>query len=144
MPSYWWQCKSCGSKSIFPIVAKCSSIVTFIWDIMVPSDWEQSLLLRECPKCGNKALRITYDFPRKTDPVTPKVVQMVGLPPNADNYMAMLWETEPTEYPKERWLDFKYMNGKNPWGLNKAAVLSKQDLVRLIRVYETKTQSRLI
>jgi hypothetical protein len=109
---------------------------SFVWDKLLPADWDQSLLTSPCPRCGQGVRRITYNFPRE-DKVTLRVVHIVGLASN--DYVPMMWETYPTHSTSDRWFDFKYQSGRNPWGLNKAAVFSREDLHKLFTLYREKT-----
>ena len=61
---YWWQCESesCKAKASFPNTVG-AQIAAFIWDTL-SRDWNQDLLLRECPRCKERRLRIAYDFPQ--------------------------------------------------------------------------------
>lgn len=136
MPGYWWECETCGEKSDFPTTVGASSISSFVWDKLLAADWDQSLLVSPCPRCSHGSRRITYEFPRE-DKVTLRVVHIVGL--QSDDYVPMMWETYPTDSPSDRWFDFKYQRGRNPWGLNKAAVFSRQELHELFTRYRQKT-----
>lgn len=137
MPSYWWQCDTCQIVETFPAVCEASGIVTFVRNILIPSDWDQSKLILPCPKCGGHKLRITYDFPRQKDPVRLNVVHLVGLIHDDAYYLPMMWETRPST-DTETWFDFKYISGNSLWGLNKAAVFSRSELKRLFQTYEQK------
>lgn len=136
MPGYWWECESCAENFDFPKVTGANSMAGFVWDKLLASDWDQSLLAVMCEKCGSGTLRITYEFPRE-DKLTLRVIHIVGL--QYDDYIPMMWETHPKDSPAERCFDFKYQRGRNPWGLNKAAVLSRQDLHTLFERYRQKT-----
>jgi hypothetical protein len=138
MPSYWWQCAQCNATRRFDV--ECGvGIVRFLWDQLLPANWDQSLLVRPCSICSNGALRITYEFPRE-DRKTLRVLHIFGLGPLGPkkDYLPMMWETSPAPDLKERWFDFKYMSGRSNWGLNKAAVFSKEDLLELFRRYREK------
>jgi hypothetical protein len=137
MKGYWWQCESCGANSDFGEACDCKGIAHFIWDVLLPSSWDQSKLLLKCKKCNKQSLRITYKFPRK-DEVVLKVIHIVGLDPN-NGYIPMIWETYPEGDENERWFDFKYINGRNIYGLNKPAVFSRDDLKQLFTLYREKT-----
>ncbi|MDQ2942690.1 MAG: hypothetical protein M3R21_03360 [Candidatus Dormibacteraeota bacterium] len=112
------------------------SVAAFIWDELMPSGWDQSLLCRKC-KCKRRSLRITYRFGRG-DPDRISVRHIVGLGPDGD-YLPMLWETFRHSSPLTRWIDFKYQRGRNPWGLTKRLVLKKTQLVSLLRAYGRAT-----
>jgi hypothetical protein len=101
---------------------------------MVASAWDQTLLAKPC-SCGSE-LRITYDFPRQNKEVL-QVIRMVGVEWTPE-YLMMLWETAPASDPSERWFDFKYIRGRNPWGLNKAAVFPQELLKALFALLPSK------
>lgn len=136
MPGYWWECESCGEKSDFPSTVGVTSMSSFVWDKLIRADWDQSLLVSPCPHCASVSCRITYESPR-TAKVTLRVVHIVGR--QSDDYVPMMWETYPTDSPADHWFDFKYQRGRNPWGLNKAAVFSRQELHELFVLYRRKT-----
>jgi hypothetical protein len=64
---------------------------------------------------------------------------MVGLGPFDKVYLPMMWEAYPVHAPEDRWFDFKYLNGRNLWGLNKPAVFGREDLRELFELYVQKT-----
>lgn len=136
MPSYWWQCRECQSTSTFDQATNSRGITHFIWDELYGQEWNQEALVKDCPKCGRQSLRITYEFPRK-DKVILFVNHIVGIT-NDDYFMQMLWETSPQHEPDASWYDFKYMNGRSVYGLNKAVVFAKDDLRRIIEMFNTK------
>jgi len=138
MAGYWWECESCGTRWEF--VAACGSkgITHFIWDILLPSNWDQAQLLGVCKSCGKVSLRITYEFPRKNKEVL-RVVHMVGLGPLYGSYIPMMWETYPISVEHERWFDFKYIDGRRTLGLNRPAVLRREHLKQLFNLYQEKT-----
>ena len=136
MPGYWWECDGCGNVLEFPEAIGAPSMSSFIWDKLLAADWDQSLLGPPCKKCARGTLRITYEFPRE-DKVVLRVDHIVGL--QYEDYVPMMWETHPKESPSEANFDFKYIRGRNPWGLNRAAVLSRQDLHDLFELYRQKT-----
>jgi hypothetical protein len=133
MPGYWWECEACGGTVDFPEATGTSS---FVWDRLLASEWDQSLLTPPCKKCANGVLRITYEFPRG-DKVVLRVIHIVGL--HHDDYVPMMWKTYPKDSPADRRFDFKYQRVRSPWGLNKAALLSRQDLHALFERYREKT-----
>ncbi len=63
---------------------------------------------------------------------------MVGLGP-FDEYVSMMWETIPDGNAEDTWIDFKYINGRNIWGLNKPAVFSKSEIHDLFELYKSRT-----
>jgi hypothetical protein len=138
MAGYWWECEGCAVSFTFTKVTGASSLASFIWDKLMASDWDQSLLAPLCGKCGSGALRITYEFPRKEKLIL-RVIHIVGLQYEYDDYVPMMWETHPKDSPDERRFDFKYQRGRNPRGLNKPAILSRQDLHTLFGRYRQKT-----
>lgn len=64
---------------------------------------------------------------------------MVGLGGRDDEYIPMMWKTLRAPYDGEPWFDFKYINGRSVWGLNKSAVFGRDDLAQLFRLYCEKT-----
>jgi hypothetical protein len=144
MPGYWWHCESCDSDFTFPEARASSSIVAFIWDDLVTHRWDQTLLNRICPKCSKQTVALRYEFPRRKEPESLKVVHIVGITPPDGSYLPMVWETAPLRDPEQRWFDFKYMNGRSNWGLNKAAALDKSELRRLFALYEEVTGHPLL
>jgi hypothetical protein len=138
MAGYWWECETCDSKHDFDQVAGVRSMSSFVWDGLVPSNWDQGLLTSACPECHEGVLRITYDFPRQVDRLFMRVLHIVGL--KFDDYVPMMWETYIKESkPREECIDFKYQRNRNPWGLNKAAHLSRSNLHELFSVYRERT-----
>jgi len=144
MTGHWWQCDKCEFQSDFRSIVDCG-IVAFFWDIL-SKDWEQGLLVRDCTQCGEKSMRITYKFPRSEQEVI-STYHIVGLSGSNFEYLPMLWEGTPRSDPHARWFDFKYLGDQRKrgayWGLNKPAVLTSDDLRRLIDLYEAKTGSKL-
>lgn len=55
------------------------------------------------------------------------------------DHVPMMWETHAKSSPSDPIFDFKYISGRNPWGLNKTAVFSRQRLRELFRRYREKT-----
>jgi hypothetical protein len=143
MPSYWWQCVRCEAPPrTFAEECNCRGIVQFLWDILLVSKWDQSLLVRRCASCGSQSLRITYDFPRtRTEKEIIRVLHILGLPPwePGKTILRMMWETSPCLDMSTRWFDFKYVSRRSIWGLNKAAVFGRDDLQELVRLYREKT-----
>lgn len=136
MPSYWRECGECKTKYEFPEVTESKGVTHYIQDVLVPPDWDQSLLLKQCPACGKNELRIAYFFPRE-DQAHLLVKHIVGLGPFGE-YVPMMWETIPDRSAKDTWIDFKYINGRNIWGLNKPAVFSKADMNAVFAKYRNK------
>ena len=134
MPAYWWKCGACAATAAFGDVSRSPGIAHFIWDELVPTNWDQSLRLLACPGCGGEHLRITYEFPRK-DRVELTLVRAVGLDPNDDDYVPMMWETVPDWPSDDRWFDFKYVKGRRVFGLNKPAVFDREGLRKLFKLY---------
>jgi hypothetical protein len=79
-------------------------------------------------------MQIAYDFKRQKRE-TVVVNHIVGLEPNPDHYMPMMWEGAFMSDPESRLFDFKYQIQRQNWGLNKPAVLSREDLQRLFKLY---------
>jgi len=137
MSGYWWEC-SCGNQTK-SVHGKGGQIPTFIRRSIIESGFDQKLLVQPCPKCKVHApMRITYHFPRNVRE-TVQVLHIVGLDGGDGGYVPMLWETMPKSSPSKRWFHFNYMIKQSPWGLNKAAVLSLEDIRRLLELYGTKT-----
>jgi hypothetical protein len=136
MARYWWQCTACGERPAWLTVCKSRSIAAFIWDELLPSGWDQSLLVRRCD-CGRHALRITYRFQR-SDPERISIRHIVGLKPEGD-HLPMLWDTFRHSAPLRHWIDLKYQRGRSPWGLSRRLVLEKTQLARLLQAYERAT-----
>jgi len=135
---YWWQCERCGVQRTFKETTGSNSAAAFIWDHLAPSDWDQSLLVKLCPECGAEAFRITYDFPRR-DHVVVQAHHIVGHLSEGGSYVPMMWETQASTDPDNRWLDFKYINGRNGWGLNKPAVFTHGSLTSIMTKYRDRT-----
>jgi hypothetical protein len=138
MAGYWWECEACGKETDFLTTGAAASLASFVWDRLIPSDWDQSLLTAPCSAGCAGPQRITYHFPRD-DRMTLRVIHIVGL--KSDDYVPMMWETYSTESPSERMFDFKYQRGRNPWGLNKAAVFSRSDLHQIFALYRDKPKA---
>jgi len=142
MPGYWWQCENCRPDSSFLEACGSKSIAHFIWDVLLPSSWDQSKLLLHCKNCGQQSIRITYEFPRKEKEVF-RVIHIVGIGPLFDEYIPMMWETYQVGNGKGEvtLFDFKYIGKRSVWGLNKPAVFSRDDLKRLFALFCEKTGS---
>ena len=138
MTGYWWQCEICGTVFSFPEVSDTKGIAHFIWDVLIPSEWDQQKLSRDCKNCNSNSLRITYEFPRKNKVIL-KVIHIFGRSPTTDKYIPMMWETHSSENESVSWFDFKYINGRNVYGLNKPAVFSRDGLRHLFEAYCQKT-----
>ena len=132
MARYGWQCMACGERPTWLSVCRSRSVAAFIWDELMPSGWDQTLLHRMCT-CKRNALRITSKL-KRGDPERVSVEHIVGLGPDGDQ-LTMIWETFRHADPRVRWVDFKYQRGRSPWGLNKRLVLEKSQLARLFREY---------
>jgi hypothetical protein len=133
---YWWQCVQCSLCRSFPNECGCH-LAAFIWDCLQP-DWNQSLLLRECPKCKSKSLRITYHLQPQEQNIV-HVLHIVGVGPYGD-YLPMMWETY-NHQPgggnlADPWFHFNYQRGRSPRGLNHPAVLTQSQLVELFGLYQ--------
>lgn len=137
MASYWWECSNCSTIYDFPTICESLGITHYIWDILLPSGWNQRHLTKKCLKCGRDSLRITYIFPR-TDKTHLQVKHLIGLQPLGD-YLPMLWETIPNGNITGTWIDFKYVNGRNIWGLNKPAVFTREKIRNLFDLYREIT-----
>lgn len=136
MPSYWWQCEECKKTYEFEKVTKSKGIAHFIWDELLTSQWDQNLLIKRCENCDREQLRISYNFPRSNNE-TILVQHIVGTQPFGD-YLPMMWETIFIREPNKLLYDFKYLRNRNVWGLNKPAVLDKEDLLNIFNLYSEK------
>ena len=133
MPGYWWRCEACGNTQTFKNQTGRTSVPAFLRDDLIPAKWKQSLLAQPCGKCGEPGMRIAYEFPRRDKP-TIMVVHIVGLP-KPNGYLPMMWETYFLSDPDCKLFDFKYVSGRQIWGLNKATVFSQQDLRDIFALY---------
>lgn len=137
MPSYWWECvHGCDGKRTFKEECGSRGLVHFLWDHLLPGQWDQELLVRQCPACKSLSLRIAYDFPRR-NPETLCVLHIVGLGPFGD-YLPMMWEASPKSDRSKMWFDFKYVRGRNIKGLNTPAVFTRNQLSNLFNLYRQK------
>lgn len=141
MHSYWWQCmnKNCNKTFNFDDVTNSKGIVHFILDELLPNNWNPKKLILRCKKCNKKSLRIMYEFPRK-DKTTLIVVNIVGIESSEKRYLRMMWETMPLGEPKTRWFDFKYVNGRNIWGLMSSPIFTQQELKKILSIYKKITK----
>lgn len=138
MPGYWWECVKCGNKVEFPEACRSRGIAHYIWDVLLPSSWDQTKLLAHCEKCQSDSLRITYEFPRKEKEIL-HVAHIVGIGPFFEEYIPMMWETFNHNDFQDRLFDFKYINRRSIYGLNKPAVFSTEGLRELFDLYRKKT-----
>jgi hypothetical protein len=136
MPGYWWECEHCDRTVTFAEVTGCS-IAAFIWDKLLASAWDQAVLARDCPHCQQHSLRIAYDFPRR-DKLIFRLVHAVGVR-EGESYLPMMWECYLVGEPERPKFDFKYLNGRNPKGLSKPAILSREQLSQLLSLYRART-----
>jgi len=137
---YWLQCDCGYDCAEYSQVTGCTSAAAYIWD-RVRVNWDQALLLMRCPECKQLALRITYAFPRKDREVV-QIIHIVGLCLDG-NYTPMMWESRPLSRPRLQWFHFNYLGGRNPFTLNRAAVLSTDQLRQLFALYKNRTGKRL-
>jgi hypothetical protein len=138
MPAYWWQCENCANTFDFLTACGSKGMPNFIRDVLLPSNWNQNHLCIECPACHKQTLRIVYEFPR-ANKETIRVIHIVGLGNIGDSYIPMMWETIPAPYYGNTWFDFKYINNRSIYGLNKPAVFEREDLKKLFQLYREKT-----
>ncbi|MBI3580747.1 MAG: hypothetical protein HY098_01480 [Nitrospinae bacterium] len=141
MTGYWWECENCGEKKDFQTATGDAAIAHFLWDKMLPSSWDQGNLLIKCSKCKG-TMRIAYEFPRK-EKTAVRVRHIVGITDD-NSFLQMMWETFPADNPKEEWFDFKYINERNPFGLNKPVVLSRSELQKLFETYYASTGKKVL
>jgi hypothetical protein len=132
---YWWECESCEAKASF-LDTVGAQIATFIWDTL-SKEWDQELLLRECPQCKERRLRIAFDFGRGDGKVF-RVNHIVGTY-STESYVPMMKEFYEVGNPNLCKYDFTYLNGRNPTGLKSPAIVSAQELRDLFRLYCEKT-----
>lgn len=135
---YWWECVRCGDTANFNQVTRSQSMAAFIRDELLPSGYRQELLRRRCPNCKRRSMHVAYAFPRKTRPVILILRTLVGITPvEGDDYLPMMWESSPGPRSRERWIHFNYIRGRNPFGLNKAAVFGRDSLVEVMTRFQT-------
>jgi hypothetical protein len=141
--AYWWECEKCSKQFDFKS-SKCGSegIAHFIQDYL-RKNWDQNLLIQECPECKILSLRIAYEFPKKKDKLSFRVYNIVGIDYDNGAYIPMMWATKELPYNEEILYDFKYISGRKNFGLSKAAIFSQEDLKKLFRLYCEKTGAEL-
>jgi hypothetical protein len=138
LTGYWWECRAgkCQHKTK-QLPTQSGSVPSYIRDSLIKSKWNQKLLLQDCKRCGaRKSMRITFDFPQNETGKL-QVLHMVGLD-EFGKWVPMLWETKRMRGGQRR-LHFNYMNGKNPFGLNRAPVLTPHEIQTLLERYHGKT-----
>ena len=144
MNGYWWECTRCGRRARFSSVTESNSLAAYIWDVLVPSGWNQGTLLKACTRCAKHAMRIAYEFPRRENERL-FVMVIVGLTPEkGDTFVPMLWESARGRRLNKRWFDFKYIQGRSNFGLNRPPVFSAGSLREVLRLYRRKTGKRLV
>ena len=134
---YWWECEKCSKEFDFQSACGSEGIAHFIQDYL-KIDWDQNLLIQNCPDCKTHSLRIAYEFPKK-DKQSFRVYHIVGIDWNNGAYVPMMWSTRESSYDGDMIYDFKYICGRKTFGLNRAAVFSQQDLKRIFQLYCEKT-----
>jgi len=132
---WWWECEKCSKTFDFQHVCDSENIASFIQD-KLRKNWNQDLLIQKCPKCRSRTLRIAYEFPREKREHF-RVYHIVGIVDG--EFIPMMFETKGRPKYKDSLFDFKYIVGRSPFGLNKAAVFSKEDLKELFKLYCKKT-----
>jgi hypothetical protein len=137
---YWWECENekCGATSEFQEICETKSIYGFIWDVLLPSDWDQTLLLRKCPQCNETSARIAYKFPRLEELLF-RVVHIVGFLDAKDNYLPMMWAAYCVGDRNTLNYDFKYLIKGSLRGLSSPAIFAQGDLRNLFALYCNKT-----
>ena len=113
MPGYWWECEGCGKAYDFPAGSGHAGIPHYVRDALIPSNWNQELLIRECRECGEKALRIAYEYPR-SNKESLRVLHIVGLGEVGDDYIPMMWVSLFSPYNGDPCFDFKRLLKKSP------------------------------
>lgn len=136
---YWWQCKSCGHQASFKQTTGDSSIGPFLWDKFVPSDWNQELLVRDCPECDERTLRIAYHHPTKKKKRHVFTYSIVGKTWKDAKYVPMMWETEFGDNQGVMYFDFKYIIGRKAKGLENPASLTRSELNDIFALYRART-----
>lgn len=140
MKGYRWQCVRCGTEStfqsMFQSISGVGGIPTFIRKIMIPSNWDQTNLTQRCAACNEMTLRITYEFPRKNDPDLIHVLNIVGLV--AGDYVPMMWATYFARSHQDTYFDFKYIYKNGALGSSRPAVVTRDNLRELFRLYEQR------
>jgi hypothetical protein len=56
----------------------------------------------------------------------------------------MMWETYPVSDPDDRWFHFNYLNGRSPFGLNRAAVFDLSNLNAIMAMYKDRTGASVL
>ena len=135
MDGYWWQCEGCGHTESVEQITNRKSLAAFIWDDLRLSSWNQALLTVPCRSSCSRSMRITYEFPRKMNKETVMVLRIVGLPAGEDSYLPMMWQTFFLSNPENYLFDFKFVRGRQGWGLKKPAVFNQEDLKNLFALY---------
>lgn len=134
---YWWECEKCEKQFDFNTACGSPGIAHYIQDHL-KKDWDQTLLVRDCPDCKSHSLRIAYEFPKRERQLF-RVYHVVGIDWNNGAYVPMMWVTKESPYSGEMIYDFKYICGRQTFGLNKSAVFSQNDLKRIFDLYCEKT-----
>jgi hypothetical protein len=135
--AYWWECEKCGQQSDFRTACGSAGMAHFIQD-QLKKNWDQPLLVRDCPGCGSHSLRIAYEFPKRQRQLF-RVYHIVGIDWDNGAYVPMMWATRESPFDGELIYDFKYIGGRRARGLNRPAVFSRSDLKRIFGLYCEKT-----
>lgn len=134
---YWWECEKCLTTFDFQPACGSAGIAHFIQD-RLKKEWDQSLLTQICPGCGTKTLRIAYEFPGK-ERESFRVYSIVGIDDDDGKYIPMMFETKETPKCDVSVYDFKYLKKRSTFGLNKAAIMSQDNLRKIFDLYCQKT-----
>ena len=143
MPAYWWQCESRNIELSFTQAVDAPGLPHYIRSTLIPSGWAQAALVQPCPSCKVGRIHITYEFPRSNREII-RVLHIVGLGTQNDDYIPMMWETHFAPFEDEPRFDFKYIRGRSVWGLNKPAVVSKSGLHELFALYRRTTGQSIL
>ena len=134
---YWWECENCSEPFNFQTACGSKGIAHFIQD-QLKKEWNQEVLMQNCPKCLTNTLRITYEFPKKVKQLF-RVYYIVGIDYDNGKYIQMMFETRESPKYDIPIFDFKYIAGRSSFGLNKAATLTQDELKTLFKLYCEKT-----
>lgn len=140
MAGYWLNCDKCNKDYNFNEITKYSSLTSFLWNKFFHSEYNQSLLVFECPECKG-LIRITYAFPKNEKSIV-KVKHIVYRTDDKYFYQ-MLWETYSIREPNNSVYDFKYMVGKKAYGLTRPTIMAEKDLKELIETFNNKCHKLL-
>lgn len=134
---YWWECEKCGKHVDFMPACGSTGVAHYIQDHL-KKNWDQALLVKDCPDCKSHSLRIAYEFPKREKQYF-RVYHVVGIDCNNGAYVPMMWVTKELPYNGEMIYDFKYICGRKTFGLNKAAIFLRSELREIFQLFCAKT-----